>query len=108
MFSFFATLHASFPTSQANFNLSVHREGDWDGENRRVSVWYLQTLQPSAWIFVLTQFLVVLGMLHQPKMSAFDVLRMRLSHQFTLWCVHKQLGQILLVLPLGLIVFELH
>ena len=105
LFFYFATLHASYPTSLANFNLSVHREGDWDGKNKRVSVWYLQTLQPSAWIFIFSQFLVVLGMLHQPKMSSFDVLRMRLSHQFIL-C--NSLDKSYLFYLLGLIVFESH
>lgn len=40
--------------------------------------------------------LLQLGALYQPKMSLFD------------WCVYDQLRQILLILPLSLIVFDLN
>ena len=41
-------------------------------------------------------------------MCLFDVLGMRLNNQLSLWCIQEQLGQITLILPLTLIVFELH
>ena len=33
---------------------------------------------------------------------------MTLNNQLLLWCIQEQLGQILLMLPLSLIVFELY
>ena len=41
-------------------------------------------------------------------MCLFDALGMRLNNQVSLWCVQEQLGQILLIKPLTLTVFELY
>ena len=68
-------------------------------EKRRVSVSYLQRVSDFL-------SLLLLGTLYQPNMCLFDVLGMRLNNQLSLWCVQEQLGQILLILPLTLIVFE--
>ena len=46
--------------------------------------------------------------LSQAKMLVFDLLGMRLNNQLSLWCVYQQLGQNPLILPLSLIVPELH
>ena len=107
LFVYFATLHATLPTSQANFNLPVHREGDSDGENRHVSVWYLQTPQPSAWIFEFSQlFCCAWDASATQTVGFFCVLRMRLIHRSSFMVRLQTAGQILLVLPLGLIVFD--
>lgn len=47
-------------------------------------------------------------MLYQHKMLVFDILGMRTNNQLSFWCVYKQLGQIPLILPLNIIVFELY
>lgn len=46
--------------------------------------------------------------LYKIKALVFDILGMRLGNQLSLWFVYKQLGQIPLILPLRLIVFEIY
>ena len=50
--------------------------------------------------------LIFSGRLYQITVLVYDVVGMRLGNQLSLWCVYKQLGQILLILPLNLMVFE--
>ena len=66
--------------------MKTDREGDWDGEKRRVSVSSLQRFS-----YFLTSLL--LETLHRPEMCLFDVLGMRLNNWLSLWCVQEQLGQ---------------
>lgn len=66
----------------------------------RVSVSYLQRFS-----YFLT--LLPLWTLYQPKMCVFDVLEIELNNQPSLLCVQEQLGQILLILHLTLLVFDI-
>ena len=46
------------------------------------------TLQPSAWIFIFSQFVAMLGTFHQPKMSVLNIWGMRPNNQLSFWCVY--------------------
>ena len=126
---FFIFRHCMPPSRhhRTDFNLSVHithgrrsetkqrcqkmgtdREADWNGEKRLVSVSYQQRACSPLPGFSYFLTLSLFGTFYQPNMWLFDIWGMRLNCQLSLWSVWEQLGQILLILPLGLIVFELY
>lgn len=84
--------------------VETDREGEWNGKKRCVSVSCLQTLCSPLPGFSHFITLLQLGTLYQPKM--FDILGVRLNNELSLWCIKEQLGQIPLILPLTLIVFD--
>lgn len=118
-FLFFILCHCTMASHhhRRDFNLSAHtmhnrhneaetdREGDSNGDTRRVSVSYL--LKPCSPLSGCSYFLNSLlcsGKLYLLKMSIFDILRKRLNNQLPFWCVHRQPGQILPIQTPDLIV----
>ena len=75
-------------------DLNRQRERDWNVEKMYVGV-------P---IFLFSLFAAAQDAL--PTQHVCIWLGMRLNNQLSLWCIQEQLGQILLILPLTLIVFE--
>lgn len=46
-------------------------------------------------------FFAVLQTLYEPEILVFDIMGIRLNNQLSLWCVYKQLRQIVLIVPLS-------
>ena len=97
------------PPSQHHRPISTYQctEKETRMVRTHVSVWYLQTPQPSAWIFEFSQFFCCAWDASATQtVGFFCVLRMRLIHRSSFMVRLQTAGQILLVLPLGLIVFD--
>ena len=77
-------------------DVTKQKTTDWNEEKRSDGVSCLQSSCSSLPGFSYCLSLLQLRTLYQPKMSLFD------------WCVNEQLRQILLILPLSLIVFDLN
>ena len=50
---------------------------------------------------IFTFFFAVLQTLYEPEILVFDIMGIRLNNQLSLWCVYKQLRQIVLIVPLS-------